>query len=72
MKLLMKKKEMLAGFLIAILLTACAAGVTIGAACSVYQEARVDMPDPTGTTRQFLEWFNLLDVRMLEVCKRGS
>lgn len=71
MQRLMKKKEMLTGFLIAILLTACAAGVTIGAACSTYQSYRLTMPDPTGASRSFLEWFNLLDTEMLEVCKRG-
>lgn len=71
MKLLTKKKEMLTGFLIAILLTACAGGVTIGAACNVFQDYRLDMPDPTGASREFLEWLNLLDVEMLKVCKRG-
>ena len=71
MKLLTQRKEMLTGFLIAILLTACAGAVTIGAACSVYQDYRLSMPDPTGATRAFLEWFNLLDVEMLTVCKRG-
>ncbi len=66
-----ERKNVLMGFLMAILLTACAAGMTIGAACEVYASYRVDMPDPTGASRQFLEWFNLLDVEMLKVCKRG-
>jgi len=53
-------------------LTACAGGVMIGAACSVFQEARLHMPDPIGATREFLDWLNLLDFKMLEVCKRGA
>jgi hypothetical protein len=43
----------------------------IGAACDVYQGARLNMPDPTGSSRAFLEWFNTLDLSMLTVCKRG-
>jgi hypothetical protein len=66
-----EKRGPLMGFLMAILLTACAAGVTIGAGCEVYASYRVSMPDPTGASREFLEWFNLLDVNMLSVCKRG-
>jgi len=53
-------------------LTACAGGVMIGAACSVFQDYRLDMPDPVGASRNFIEWLNLLDVEMLRVCKRGS
>ena len=68
-KKLYEKRGPLTGFLIAILLTACAAGVTIGAGCEVYASYRVDMPDPTGASRDFLEWFNLLDTNMLSVCK---
>ena len=68
---LYEKRGPLTGFLIAILLTACAAGVTIGAGCEVYASYRIDMPNPTGASREFLEWFNLLDTNMLSVCKRG-
>lgn len=53
-------------------LTACAAGTVIGASCSVFQEYRLNMPDPTGASRAFLEWLNQLDISMLSVCKRGS
>jgi len=70
-EMLREKKGPLTGFLIAILLTACAAGVTIGAGCEVYASYRVTMPDPTGASRAFLEWFNYLDTEMLSVCKRG-
>lgn len=66
-----EKRGLLIGFLTAILLTACAGGAMIGAGCEVYASYRVDMPDPTGASRQFLEWFNLLDANMLSVCKRG-
>jgi hypothetical protein len=71
MKQLLKRKELLMGFLIAMLLTACAAGVTIGAACEVYRDHRLLMPDITGASRAFLEWFDVLDASMLSVCKRG-
>lgn len=64
-----KKKGVLMGFLIAILLTACAGGVMIGAGCEVYAHYRPDMPSPVGASRAFLEWLNLLDVEMYKVCK---
>jgi hypothetical protein len=59
------------GFLIAMLLTACAAGTMIGAACEVYRDHRLMMPDPTGASRAFLDWLDVLDTSMLKVCKRG-
>lgn len=70
-KMLHEKKGPLTGFLIAIFLTACVAGVTIGAGCEVYTSYRVNMPSPIGASREFLEWLNLLDTEMLSVCKRG-
>lgn len=70
-KSLSKRKQTLLGFLIAISLTACAGAVMIGAGCEVFSLYRVNMPDPTGASRAFLEWLNLLDVEMLAVCKRG-
>jgi hypothetical protein len=66
-----EKKGQLMGFLMAIFLSACSGAILIGAGCEVYASYRVDMPDPTGASRQFLEWFNLLDTNMLSVCKRG-
>ena len=68
-KLLTKRKDVLMGFLIAMLLTACAGGVMIGASCEVYRDFRLIMPDPTGASRAFLDWLNLLDVGMLNACK---
>ena len=68
-RLLTKRKEMLTGFLMAILLTACAGAIMIGAGCDVYRSFRLDMPNPTGASRAFLEWLNLLDVGMLRACK---
>lgn len=70
-KHLWAKKELLTGFLIAILLTACAGAVVIGASCEIYARYRLDMPDITGASRAFLDWFNLLDVEMLRACRRG-
>jgi hypothetical protein len=66
-----EKKGPLMGFLMAIFLSACSGAILIGAGCEVYASYRVDMPDPIGASRQFLEWFNLLDTNMLSVCKRG-
>lgn len=59
------------GFLMAMLLTACAGAVMIGAGCEEYISHRVSMPDPSGIPSEFLRWFNLLDAGMLEVCKGG-
>ena len=69
LKLLTKRKEMLTGFLIAILLTACAGGMVIGVGCEEFARHRISMPTPSGASREFLEWLNLLDVGMLKVCK---
>lgn len=70
-KLVQKKKEILGGFLIAMFVTACSGALMIGAGCEVYSSYRVDMPDPIGASREFLDWLNLLDTEMLKVCKRG-
>lgn len=59
------------GFLVTMLLTACAGVATIGAGCEVYRSYRVVMPDPSGVPHDFLVWFNLLDVGMLKACKGG-
>lgn len=69
--LLRRKKEILMGFLIAMFVTACSGALMIGAGCEVYSVYRLDMPDPVGASRDFLDWLNLLDVEMLKVCKRG-
>ena len=71
-----KKSGPLMGFLLAILLTACAAATVIGAGCSAYAEMRLSMPtynadfinmldrEPT----PLLAWVNLLDARMTGAC----
>ncbi len=59
------------GFLLAILLTACAGVVAIGAGCDAYAEMRLTLPYEAAARSdpEFVAWFNLLDVRMLEVCR---
>ena len=70
-KLLHEKKNVLLGFLIAMFVTACSGALMIGAGCDVYSSYRINMPDPVGASRAFLDWLNLLDTEMLRVCKRG-
>lgn len=70
-KLLQEKKNVLLGFLIAMFVTACSGALMIGAGCDVYARYRLDMPDPVGASRAFLDWLNILDTEMLSVCKRG-
>ena len=62
------RKGILTGLMLAILLTACAGVTAIGAGCETYRDFRVRMPDPEGVPRDFIDWFNQLDVAMLEAC----
>jgi len=62
-----KRNATLTGFLIATFLTACAAATVIGAGCSVYREARLEMPEVTASG-EFLQWFNALDAAMFDAC----
>lgn len=71
-ELVLKRKETLMGFLIAMFLVACGAGQMIGIACETYAKYRLAMPDPDLLPRVWLDWFNLLDTEMLFVCKRGG
>lgn len=71
-KLWSERKQALMGFLLAISLTACAGALMTGSGCKIYSEYRVNMPDPTGASREYLEWFNLMDKNMFEVCKKGE
>lgn len=68
---LQEKKKTLLGFLIAMFVTACSGALMIGAGCETYHTYRLNMPDPIGASRAFLDWLNLLDTEMLRVCKRG-
>lgn len=64
-------KSITAALLLFFVLTACAGAVlTVSAACNVFQDARLNMPALTGASRAYLEWFNLLDTNMLDVCTR--
>lgn len=73
---LRKKSGSLMGFLLAILLTACAAATVIGAGCSAYAEMRLSMPTYDADFVQLLDqeptpllvWVNLLDARMTGAC----
>jgi len=71
-KLVLKRKEMLTGFLIAILLTACAGAVMIGTACEVYIDYRSTWPALELLPRPWLEWLNAFDAEMLKVCRSGG
>jgi len=48
-------------------LTACAAATVIGAGCSTYRDARLEMPEVTAKG-EFLQWFNALDAAMFDAC----
>ena len=67
----LKNKKMLQGFLIATLLTACAAASVVGAGCEAYFEQRLSLPfdELVESPREVILWIDFLDVRMNEVCK---
>ncbi len=67
----LKSNPKLQGFLIAILLTGCAAATVNLAGCNAYNDMRLSLPwdalersDPA-----MVQWSNLLDARMYDVCK---
>lgn len=66
------KSKRLQGLIIGLLLTACAGATGIGAGCRAYAEHRLSLPSDevlVAAPRELLEWLNLLDARMLGVCK---
>ena len=67
----LKNKKMLQGFLIATLLSACAAASIVGAGCEAYFEQRLSLPfdELVEAPREVILWIDFLDVRMNEVCK---
>lgn len=65
-----KNSGVLKGFLLAILLSACAGATVLGAGCSAYAEARLDIPwdELSLSPHAVVAWVNLLDARMTGVC----
>ena len=68
---LLKNNPMLKGFLIAILLSGCAAVTVILPGCNAYAEMLLSLPWDalTQSEPEFVQWFNLLDARMAGVCR---
>lgn len=53
----------------AMFLTACAAGLTVGAGCEIYKDYRLNMPgEPVGASSDWIRWFNTMDEAMFNVC----
>ena len=68
---LLKNNPTLRGFLIAILLSGCAAATVILPGCSAYAEMRLSLPwDALAQSEpEFVQWFNFLDKRLADVCR---
>lgn len=60
--------EKLKGFLLCLVLTACAGAIGIDAGCSAYANARITMPRPLGTG-PLDQWVAVLDATMTGVCR---
>jgi len=60
------------GFLLAMLLTACAGAMIVGAGCKVYGEARLDLPydELSRAPENLARWINSTDKGMTEACTK--